>query len=734
VSSASEQTLSTTPAPEVGPPVVNLSDAFVLKEGAVFLVTLQDGTAPVRGEHPLGLYFNDCRFLSGHELRVAGEVPRLLISSAATGAEGVHELTNPDLVLPDGRAVALQTLRIRTELRLVGDGRMEEHVHLHLYGREPLHIELQLALAADFRPMLVVRGIVDHPPAPVETQRHDHGLAFAATAADGVTRRTVVTSDRRPTTVRGATLHYELSLEPGGEADIRLTYALEEGEAPRRLDPARARGADDGRVDERESVDRWLSGLTQVRADDELFNRVLQRSLLDLRMLRSPLDHQEYYAAGVPWFCTLFGRDSLITALEMLAFDARMAERTLRLLAELQGRREDPIHEEEPGKILHEYRTGEIAALGLSPLTRYYGTVDATPLFLCLLGEHATWSGDLDLFHDLRDAVDGALAWIDEHGDHDGDGFLDYKAGTPEGLRNQGWKDSDDGVVDLQGQPLEPPIALVEPQGYAVRAKRAIAELFARDGDRERAAQLRAEAADLEERLQRFWDDDRRFYGLALDGDGALSSALASNQGHLLWSGAVPPRRARHVRDALMSDAMFSGWGIRTLGNDEAAFNPVGYHLGTVWPHDSAIIASGLRRYGFDEDFIEIFEALLEAASHAESYRLPELFAGFSRTQFHTPVPYPVACHPQAWAAGAIPFLLTDGLGLKADGLGRTLRVRRPSLPRWVNRVEVQHLTVAGARVDLLFERTSTGGPVALTDASIEGDVDVVLEISAARD
>jgi glycogen debranching enzyme len=731
VTTASE--LSTTPAPDVSAPVVNLSDAFVLKEGAVFLVTLEDGSVPGRGEHPLGVYFNDCRFLAGHELRVGGEVPRLLISSAATGADGVHELTNPDLVLPDGRAVPLQTLRIRSDLRVIDGGRVEERIHVHLYGREPLDIDLELALAADFRPMLVVRRIVDLPPAPVDVQRLDHGVAFAATARDGVTRRTVVTSDRRPTAVDGGTLRYALSLEAGGEEDIRLTYALHEGETPPRADPARAR-ADSDAAAEHESVEDWLSGRTQVRADDELFNRVLQRSLLDLRMLRSPMDSQEYYAAGVPWFCTLFGRDSLITALEMLAFDTPMAERTLRLLAEFQGRRIDPVHEEEPGKILHEYRGGEIAALGLSPLTRYYGTVDATPLFLCLLAEHASWSGDLDLFHELRDAVDGALGWIDDYGDHDGDGFLDYRASTPEGLRNQGWKDSEDGVMDIQGRPLEPPIALVEPQGYAVRAKRGIAELFERDGDHERAARLRAEAADLEQRLERFWDDERRFYGLAFDGDGALSSALASNQGHLLWSGAVPHHRARHVRDALMSDAMFSGWGIRTLAKGAAAFNPVGYHLGTVWPHDSAIVASGLRRYGYDEDFIEIFEALLEAASHAESYRLPELFAGFSRTQFPTPVPYPVACHPQAWAAGAIPFLLTAGLGLNADGLGGTLRVRRPSLPRWVKRVEVQNLTVAGTRVDLLFERTSSGGPVALTDANIEGDVDVVLEISATRD
>jgi glycogen debranching enzyme len=728
VSSAAD--LSTTPAPDVPAPAVNLTDAFVLKEGDVFLISLHDGTIPVRGRHPLGIYRNDCRFVAGHELTVAGAVPRLLVSSATSGADGIHELTNPDLTLPGGRTLALQTLRIRVEQHLLDGGRVSEHIHVHLYGREPVQIDIRLALAADFLPMLAIRDIVEVPPAPVQVEAIEHGLRFQKRSHDGVTRSTSVAADRRPTAIEDAVLQFALDLEPGGQEDIRLTYELAEGRSTRGW--ARAR-RDDGDDDDGETLQDWLAQRTRVRSDDELFNRVVQRGLLDMRMLRTPLDGHQYYAAGVPWFCTLFGRDSLITAMEMLAFDAPMAEQTLRLLAELQGRRVDPVHEEEPGKILHEYRGGEVGALGLTPLTRYYGTVDATPLFLCLLGEHAMWRGDLGLFRELREAVDGALAWIDDYGDHDGDGFIDYKASTPEGLRNQGWRDSDDGVVDAQGRPLEPTIALVEPQGYVVRAKRAMAELFARDGDCERAARLRQEATDLERRLDRFWDADRRIYGIGIDGEGRLGVSLASNQGHLLWSRAVSHERARPVRDALMSDAMFSGWGIRTLAKGEAAFNPVGYHLGTVWPHDTAIIASGLRHYGFDEDFTEVFEALLEAASHADSYRLPELFAGFSRAQFETPVPYPVACHPQAWAAGAIPFLLTSGLGLRASGLDRRLYVRRPSLPRWVNRVEVENLQIAGARIGLLFERSSPGGPVALTDATIDGDVDVLLEISAVR-
>jgi glycogen debranching enzyme len=284
--------------------------------------------------------------------------------------------------------------------------------------------------------------------------------------------------------------------------------------------------------------------------------------------------------------------------------------------------------------------------------------------------------------------------------------------------------------MHVDGVPLEPPIALVEAQGYVIAALRGIARLFEFDGDAERAADLRARADGFASRLERFWVPDRRFYGMAIDGDGRTSAALASNQGHLLWNAVCPRDRAGAVRDALMSDAMYSGWGLRTLGSSEAAYNPVGYHLGTVWPHDTALCAVGLRRYGFDEDFTRIFEGMLEAASHAEGYSLPELFAGFSRTQYETPVPYPVACHPHAWACGTIPYMLINGLGLDPDGLNRRLRVRRPSLPRWVNRVEVEGMAIGPGRVDLRFERTGAGDSVALTDARIDGDVEVVLEIS----
>jgi glycogen debranching enzyme len=691
---------------------VNLTDAIVLKEGGVFVVSLRDAAIPLGGRHPLGVYLDDCRHLCGHELRVGGVLPRLLVASAPTGAEGVHELTNPDMTLPDGRELPLQTLQVRVERRLLAAGRIRERVHLHLYGREPVELDVELALGADFRPMFAIRGIVDVPPADVAVDPVEGGIRFAAVTSDGVERSTTVLCDPAPDTVStDGLLRFRVALEPGASADVRVDYALHAGD----------------RTPERTEVQEVAR--TTVTADDELFQRVVQRAVVDLRMLRSPLDGHNYYAAGVPWFATLFGRDSLITAIEMLGYVPQVGEQTLRVLAARLGQRVDPVHEEEPGKVIHELRVGEVAHLGLTPLTRYYGTVDATPLFLCLLAEHADWSGDLALFRQLRGAVDAALGWIEHHGDHDGDGLLDYRASVPEGLRNQGWKDSEDGVCDERGVPLEPPIALVEPQAYAIRALRGIGRLFALDGDPSRAAELARQADALQERLERFWVPDRQFYGMAIDGEGRTSGALASNQGHLLWAEVLSPERARAVRNALMSDAMASGWGLRTLGSSEAGYNPVGYHLGTVWPHDTAMSAVGLRRYGFDEDFTALFEGLLEAASHVDGYSLPELFAGFSRTEYETPVPYPVACHPQAWACGALPYMLIAALGVRPDGLNGRLRVRRPSLPRWVSRVEVNDIAIAGGSVDLLFERAGAGDSVALTDAHVRGDVEVVLEI-----
>jgi glycogen debranching enzyme len=693
--------------------IPNLAETIVIKDGNVFMVTLRDGRLPAGVEHPLGLWFRDCRFLCAHELRVCGELPRMLTATDAEGTTAVHELTNPDLELEGGERLPAESLRLRLERRAEGEGALRQTIGVRSYHRGPLRLPLEIELGADFLPMLELRGIVPRHERPAP---EGAPLEFSLVGRDGVRRTTVVHATPEPRVNGTGALVFDLELEPRGAIDLTLDFEVSE-QADGRLAAAiphrpRAEG-------------------TRVTSDDQLFNRILQRSLDDLELLRSELDGQSYYAAGLPWFATLFGRDSLITAFETLSFVPGVAESTLRLLASRLGTAVDDERDEEPGKVLHELRVGEPAALGETPFARYYGSVDATPLFLSLLGRYADWSGDLALFRELRGPAEAALEWIDRYGDLDGDGLVEYRRRSRHGLETQGWKDSADGIPDDAGDPLVAPVALVEVQGYVVSAKRGIARMYELDGDGARAERLRGEADALEGALDRFWRDDHGCYAIGLDHLKRPGSGLTSNQGHLLWSGAVSDERARCIRDVLMDADMFSGWGIRTLAQSHPAYNPVGYHTGSVWPHDSALIAFGLRRYGFDEDFTLIFEGLLEAASRFNDYRLPELFGGFGREEFDEPVPYPVACQPQAWSAGSIPFLLKWGLGLSPDALEKRLRIIRPSLPRWLNRVDVTGLQIGGARIDLRFERT--GDQVTLADAHIDGDAEVVLEIAPDR-
>jgi glycogen debranching enzyme len=693
--------------------IPNLSETIVIKDGNVFLVTLRDGRLPADLEHPLGLWFRDCRFLCAHELEICGEPPRLLTATDAEGTVAVHELTNPDLELPDGESLPAQRLRIRVERRAEATGALRQRISVRSYHRAPLRLPLTLRLAADFLPMLELRGIVpkhDRPRPELDA------AGFSVVGRDGVRRATAVRAAPEPRMGGDGSLVFDLELEPRGAIDLVVDFEVSE------LSNGRTAAVIPRRT--------YESG-TRVSSDDQLFNRILQRSLDDLELLHSELDGESYYAAGVPWFATLFGRDSIITAFQTLSFVPGIAEGTLRLLAGRLGTQYDDERDEEPGKVLHELRVGEPATLGETPFARYYGSVDATPLFLCLLCRHADWSGSLDLFRELRAPAEAALEWIDRYGDLDGDGLVEYRRRSPLGLETQGWKDSADGVPDDAGEPLAAPVALVEVQGYVIRAKQMMARMFELDGEGARAERLRDEAAALEAQLERFWVADPGCYAIGLDGDKRPGSGLTSNQGHLLWANAVSDERARCIRDVLMSDDMFTGWGVRTLAQSHPSYNPVGYHTGSVWPHDSALIAFGLRRYGFDEDFTKIFEGLLEAASRFGDYRLPELFAGFPREEFDEPVPYPVACQPQAWAAGSIPFLLKWGLGLSPDALNRRLRIVRPSLPRWLERVEVTGLELGSARIDLRFERV--GEHVTLADTRIEGDAEVVLEIAGDR-
>ncbi len=482
----------------------------------------------------------------------------------------------------------------------------------------------------------------------------------------------------------------------------------------------------------RDATEAWIGRHTRVTTDSVLLGAVLERSLRDLRLLRSRDGDDEYFAAGLPWFAALFGRDSLISSLQTLAFDPSIAEGTLRVLARLQGTKVDDWKDEQPGKILHELRVGELAHLGEVPHTPYYGSIDSTPLFLVLLARHATWTGRLDLFRELRDNVERALEWIERSGDAGGDGFVEYRSESGRGLVNQGWKDSGDAIVDRDGSLAEAPIALVEVQGYVYLARLGIADLFERDGDRDRANDLRRAADELRRRFEdSFWMEDRGCYALALQKGGRQVRVVSSNPGQALWTGIVSPERAKRLVSRLLDDDMFAGWGIRTLASSERDYNPIGYHLGTVWPHDNSIIAAGFRRYGYHREADRIFRAILEAALDFPVYRLPEVFAGFERSRFDRPVRYPVACHPQAWAAGSVPFLLTTTLGLEPDAFERRLRVVDPALPAFVGHLEVRGMRVADASVDLVFDRD--GDRTAVSVDRVDGDLRVETETAGGK-
>jgi glycogen debranching enzyme len=479
---------------------------------------------------------------------------------------------------------------------------------------------------------------------------------------------------------------------------------------PDALDPAHAHAS-------------WLSKSSVVETDHELINQVIRRSLDDLCLLEStdPLGDR-FIAAGVPWFTTLFGRDSLITSLQTVSFAPRLAIQSLEILAKRQATAVDAWRDAEPGKILHEFRTSEMSRTGELPFAPYYGSIDSTPLWLILLGETHDWTGDDGLVDRLWPNALAALEWIDHWGDRDGDGFVEYERRAETGLRNQGWKDSSDSIRWLDGTLAETPIALAEVQGYVFDAKRRIARLARRRGEAGLADRLENEASVLQRRFAEHFRLPDGSIAMALDGAKRAVDTIGSNAGHALWSGIVQAEHAPAVAAALGSSAMVSGWGLRTFAADQPGYNPIGYHTGTVWPHDTAIAAAGLRRYGFDDAADILSSGMLAAAQHFPAFRLPELFCGFDRASTGAPIAYPVACSPQAWAAGAALMLIRTMLGLQADAPNRRLTLDRPILPAGLTKVVIRGLRVGDASCDLLLHRWRglTSAEVLRKDAHLE--------------
>jgi glycogen debranching enzyme len=670
--------------------------ALTILEGSTFCVSDERGdvTSPT-----MGLFADDTRFLSRWVLTVNGACPLLLSSGKVDYYSATFFLRNP--LAGD---LGYDEVSIKRD-RFVGDG-MQEHIVVQNHAARAVEFELALDVGSDFADIFAVKsydftlGDPDHAaplPEPISPSFEEDTNQFIL-ADDGECLTQVVLSERGE--VDKGSVRYTIALEP--REHWRLRVDIIPAADGMRTSPDRVeRVFGDERARVRESLTAWNLRVPQVRASWDQLHNSFRQSVADLASLRMDEDKRlpgQLPAAGMPWFMAVFGRDTLITCLQTLLFGTELARNALTVLAALQATEDDPEADAEPGKIVHEVRHGKGAKAWFP---RYYGTVDATPLYLVLLSEVWRWTDDAALVRDLKEPALRALAWIDEHGDLDGDGFVEYHRRSQRGLLHQSWKDSHNSQLFHDGTAAEPPIAPCEVQGYVYDAKRRAAELC-REVWRERdlATRLDDEADKLRSRFdEAFWCEERGgFYALALDADKRRLDSLTSNLGHLLWSGIVPPERVDAVVDQLMGEDLWSGWGIRTMSAGDVGYNPLSYHNGTVWPHDNSLIAWGLARYGRWPEAHRIARRMFNAAGYFD-YQLPEVFAGFSRTETPFPIAYPTAARPQAWAAGAPVLLLQVLLGLRPDHRRHVLETYAPpELPSWAG-----SLRLSGVRA---FDRT----------------------------
>jgi len=677
----------------------------VLKHGETFAVFDRYGDIwPLaRGDH--GVYHEGTRVLSRLGLSLNDTRPMLLSSEVVESNDVlVVHLSNPDLFLPregePARFLPRGSIHVLRS-KLLWNGVLYERLRVVNHDLAPVEIEIEVTFGADFADLFEVRGVVraargqDLPPILGTDQ-----AVLPYRGLDGIVRRMRMVFSPPPAVLTADHARLRLRLDPRRAHEQLITVVAETDDRS-----AAVRDYEAALTDNAATFAAMQAQISHVDSANEHFNNWVARSTTDLCMLTTETEHGPYPSAGVPWFSTVFGRDGIITALQCLWAWPELARGVLSHLAATQADRVDPARDAEPGKILHESRRGEMANLGEIPFGRYYGSVDSTPLFVMLAGAYYARTRDLAFARQIWPNVERALGWIDRYGDIDGDGFVEYARRSANGLSNQGWKDAGDSVFHQNGDLATGPIALCEVQGYVYAARLRAAAIAADLGEPERADTLRRQAATLADEFdRRFWCEDLGTYALALDGDKRPCRVLTSNAGHCLWAGIARPERAARIARLLVSDEMFSGWGVRTVGVSEARYNPMSYHNGSVWPHDNALIAAGLAAYGHETEAMTIAEGLFGASMYVDLHRLPELFCGFRRRAGEGPTLYPVACSPQAWAAGAVLLLVQSLLGLTLDAERKEIRLARPTLPAFLRAVEVTRLRLAAARADLHLE------------------------------
>lgn len=708
--------------------LARLMDDRILKDDDTFAVFDQHGNINLVFDGEQGIFHADTRHLSRLTVRLHGESPALLGSMVRDDNallivnKGNTEFTMQRDSKDEQAKVRFGTLHIKRSIFLA-NACCYECMEIRNFGQDAVQAELEVEFGADFKDIFEVRGETREKRGDMQEPKVEHGrVTLEYEGLDDVVRRTVLSWSPPPDELNDSCARFKLNIASGQQMSINFTIRMVRDDEHNDV-----LSYEDARNQTLRRCGDLKSRACRIITSNDAFNGWIDRSLSDVNMMVSNVgDDMKYPYAGVPWYNAIFGRDGIIVALQMLWCDATIARGVLRFLAENQANEVDEQRDAEPGKVVHEMRRCEMAATGEVPFRKYYGTVDATPLFVVLAGRYYQTTGDLDTIREIWPAIERALHWMERCADRNGDGFVDYQRRSEHGLSNQGWKDSFDSIMHADGELATGPIALVEVQGYVYAARKLAAKLADAMGRHEQAEALRKLACALKKRFDEvYWCDQLQQYALALEAGEHRCAVRTSNPGHCLYSGIVPEHRAKAVADSLMADDMFTGWGVRTLSTTAMRYNPTSYHNGSVWPHDNSIIAAGMARYGFTSYALQIMMGQFHVSTWMQRKRIPELFCGFEQQSLSGPVGYPVACSPQAWASAGVFLMIGAALGLFVDAPNRQMKLTRPSLPEAIHQLRIERLRIGDATLHLALTRRDDTVDVAVLEQ--QGDVQVIV-------